>query len=69
MVTDPFRQGAGVRDGAMSCLIGIAARNSIDSGKPVRIDSLTPLKPVADKLKDETIAGRKQYSILEDAKG
>lgn len=49
--TDPFRQSAGLRDGAMSCLIGIAARNSIDTGKPVRIDSLTSLKPVADKLK------------------
>jgi len=49
--TDPFRQSAGVRDGAMSCLIGIAARNSIDTGKPIKIDSLTPLKPRSDKLK------------------
>jgi len=48
---DPFRQGAGARDGAMSCLIGIAARNSIDSGKPVKISELTSLQPVADKLK------------------
>ncbi|MFD1258709.1 Gfo/Idh/MocA family protein [Mucilaginibacter terrae] len=42
---DPYKQGAGSRDGAMSILVGIAARNSIDSGKPVKIDSLTSLKP------------------------
>lgn len=42
---DPFRQAAGLRDGVMAVLIGVAARNSIDSGKPVRIDSLTSLKP------------------------
>jgi predicted dehydrogenase len=47
---DTLRQAAGVRDGAMSVLIGIAARNSIDSGKPVRIDSLTSLKPKASTL-------------------
>ncbi len=42
---DPYGRSAGSRDGAMSCLIGIAARNSIDSGKAIRIDSLTDLKP------------------------
>lgn len=42
---DPYRQAAGLRDGAMAILVGIAARNSIDSGRPVRIDSLTDLKP------------------------
>lgn len=42
---DPYRQAATSRDGAMSILIGIAARNSIDSGKPVKIASLTTLKP------------------------
>ena len=42
---DPFRQSAGVRDGAMSCLIGIAARESVKSKEPVRIASLTSLKP------------------------
>ena len=42
---DPYRQAAGSRDGAMSILVGIAARNSIDSGKPVKIESLTSLKP------------------------
>lgn len=36
---------ADVRDGAMSVLIGIAARKSIDEGRPVRIAELTSLKP------------------------
>lgn len=44
---DPWKQAAGSRDGAMSILIGIAARNSIDSGKPVRIENLTSLVPKA----------------------
>jgi hypothetical protein len=34
-----------VRDGAMSVLIGIAARKSIDEGNPVRIADLTSLDP------------------------
>ena len=42
---DPLNLAAGSRDGAMSILIGIAARNSIKSGKPVRIEDLTSLKP------------------------
>ena len=42
---DPLKQFAGTRDGAMSVLIGIAARKSIESGKPVRIAELTDLKP------------------------
>lgn len=42
---DPFRQAAGSRDGAMAVLVGIAARNSIDTGKPVKIADLTSLKP------------------------
>jgi predicted dehydrogenase len=46
---DPYRQAAGSRDGAMACLIGIAARNSIDSGKPVMIADLTSLKPEAER--------------------
>lgn len=50
--TDPHRQAAGARDGAMSCLVGIAARKSIDTGKPVKIASLTSMKPKRDKLKD-----------------
>jgi predicted dehydrogenase len=46
---DPYRQAAGTRDGAMACLVGIAARHSIDSGKPVRIGELTTLKPSATR--------------------
>lgn len=42
---DPFDRPAGVRDGAMSMLIGVAARKSIESGKPVRIAELTDLEP------------------------
>ncbi|MFH1371499.1 MAG: Gfo/Idh/MocA family oxidoreductase [Planctomycetota bacterium] len=42
---DPLKQAAGSRDGAMSVLIGIAARNSIDTAKPVRIADLTDIKP------------------------
>lgn len=47
---DPFRQAANSRDGAMAVLIGVAARNSIDSGKPVQIGSLTSLKPEANRV-------------------
>jgi len=36
---------AGVRDGAMSVLVGIAARKSIDEGRPIRIADLTSLTP------------------------
>lgn len=46
---DPFRQAAGLRDGALAILTGIAARNSIDSGKPVRIGDLTSIKPGSKK--------------------
>ncbi|MDR1200433.1 MAG: Gfo/Idh/MocA family oxidoreductase [Tannerellaceae bacterium] len=42
---DPFKQCAGTRDGALACLVGIAARNSIASGKPVDIAELTTLQP------------------------
>ncbi len=44
---DPYRQAANSRDGAMAILIGIAARNSIDSGKPIKIGELTSLKPMS----------------------
>lgn len=47
---DPFARAAGVRDGAMSILIGVAARKSIESGDPVRIAELTDLKPRAKRL-------------------
>jgi predicted dehydrogenase len=46
---DPLRQSAGTRDGALSCLIGIAARNSSKSGTPVKIESLTSIKPQVQK--------------------
>jgi predicted dehydrogenase len=43
---DPLGYVAGTRDGAMSILIGIAARKSIETGKPVRIAVLTDLVPM-----------------------
>lgn len=46
---DEYRQSAGSRDGAMSALIGIAARKSIESGKIIKIGDLTSLKPKAQK--------------------
>ncbi len=46
---DPYGRTAGSRDGAMSVLIGIAAHQSIVNKKPVRIDSLTDLKPLAQR--------------------
>ena len=47
---DPLRQAAGVRDGALSCLVGIAARKSIASKEPVMIKSLSSLVPQEKKL-------------------
>ncbi len=46
---DPLNQAAGVRDGALSILVGIAARNSCESGKPVKIGDLTSIKPGAKR--------------------
>jgi predicted dehydrogenase len=46
---DPLKQSAGTRDGAMSILVGIAARKSIDSGQPVKIAGLTELVPRAKR--------------------
>ena len=46
---DKYRQSAGSRDGAMSALIGIAARKSIETGKIIRIGDLTELQPKAQK--------------------
>ena len=46
---DEFGRSAGVRDGAMSCLIGIAARKSIETGQAIKIASLTDLKPQAKR--------------------
>lgn len=42
---DPLKHSAGSRDGAMSCLIGIAARKSIDERRTVKIEELTDIKP------------------------
>jgi predicted dehydrogenase len=47
---DPFKQAAGVRDGAFAILIGIAARKSCDSGKPIKIADLTDLVPRVKKI-------------------
>src|SRR5690606_23938602 len=42
---DKYKQGAGSRDGAMSILVGIDARKSIDTQKPIKIKDLTTLEP------------------------
>lgn len=42
---DPYKHAAGIRDGVMSVLIGVAARNSINSKGPVKIADLTSIKP------------------------
>ncbi|TKG96618.1 Gfo/Idh/MocA family oxidoreductase [Puteibacter caeruleilacunae] len=47
---DEFKHMAGTRDGAMSILIGVAARNSIETGKPIQIGTLTHLQPRAKRL-------------------
>jgi predicted dehydrogenase len=44
-MADPYKHSAGTRDGAMSCLIGVAARKSIDEKRPVKIEELTSIKP------------------------
>lgn len=47
---DPYDRPAGIRDGAMSILIGIAARRSIESGKAIKIGDLTDLKPEVKRI-------------------
>jgi predicted dehydrogenase len=47
---DEYKQSAGSRDGAMSILIGIAARKSIEEQRAVKIEELTSLEPRAKKL-------------------
>jgi predicted dehydrogenase len=42
---DPLHQSASVRDGALSILVGIAARTSCETGAPVKIADLTSIKP------------------------
>ena len=46
---DPYRHAAGSRDGAMSILIGIAARKSIEENRPVQIEELVDIKPMAQR--------------------
>ncbi len=46
---DPLGQQAGVRDGVMSILIGIAARKSVKENRAINIEGLTELKPMAKK--------------------
>ncbi|MFG6685773.1 Gfo/Idh/MocA family oxidoreductase [Mariniflexile sp. HNIBRBA6329] len=46
---DPYERAAGSRDGVMSAIIGIAARKSIESGTPIKIASLTDIKPSANR--------------------
>lgn len=40
---DPFKHAAGTRDGAMSILVGIAARKSIEQNRPILISDLTDI--------------------------
>ena len=47
---DPYKRAAGMRDGAMSVLIGVAARKSIESGEPIRIAALTDMQPRSKRL-------------------
>ena len=49
-VPDPHGHAAGTRDGAMSILIGVAARKSIDEGRKIKIGDLTDLKPRAKRV-------------------
>lgn len=46
---DPLGHSAGSRDGAMSILVGIAARKSIEEDRAVKIEELTDLKPRATR--------------------
>jgi len=46
---DPLKHAAGTRDGAMSILIGVAARKSIELKRPVKIAELTDIKPLAKR--------------------
>ena len=48
-MADPLKHSAGTRDGAMSVLIGVAARKSIEEKRPIRIEELTDLKPMVNR--------------------
>jgi predicted dehydrogenase len=47
---NPHNVMAGTREGAMSILIGIAARKSIALKRPVKISELTDLEPMANRF-------------------
>ncbi|MFT3679511.1 MAG: Gfo/Idh/MocA family oxidoreductase [Ferruginibacter sp.] len=47
---NPHNVMAGTRDGAMSLLIGVAARKSIEQKRPVKIAELTNLIPKAERF-------------------
>ena len=47
---DPYDRAAGLRDGIMSIMIGIAARKSIESGNPIKISELTTMEPRVKRL-------------------
>ncbi len=47
---DPYGRAAGLRDGVMSILIGVAARKSIESGDPIKIAELTTMEPRTKRL-------------------
>ena len=47
---NPHHVMAGTREGAMSILIGIAARKSIQLKRPVKISELTDLVPMANRF-------------------
>lgn len=54
-IADVYSQAAGSRDGSFSILTGIAARKSIETGLPVKIETLTNLKPNAERVKNQVI--------------
>lgn len=49
---DEYLHMAGTRDGAMSILIGTAARKSIETGHKIKIGSLTSLQPRKNRIKN-----------------
>jgi len=47
---NPFNILAGTRDGAMSLLIGVAARKSIEQNRTIKISELTDIIPKANRI-------------------
>ena len=48
-IPDPLKQCAAARDGALSCLIGIAARKSIEQKQVIQIADLTDIELMVEK--------------------